>query len=237
MAFLEVIKHSRNILSITMTKNKSWLHKAGEIAIEILIIVFAISFSLFLERQREESNDHKLEKDFYSGLTIDLKQDREQLQSDRKFFVNMSHAFDYFKRMSDTTKLNADSINVNYNYLISSSDFVSNSAHYQALKSTGKLSIIENKELLNQIISLYETKIPILISSTRFFNDKKEHGIIAYAESHMRMGKNTNILQVMSDPIAKNYLLTGGYITQIINNYDDALKAVDAVLKKTAKED
>lgn len=148
----------------------------------------------------------------------------------------MDRAFRYFTKMKDTTKINVDSINTYYGNLISSSDFIPNSAHYQALKSTGKLYIIENKKLLNQIINLYETKVPILISSTKFFNDRKERGLINYTESHLHMSKINNVVQVMSDPLAKNYLITGGYIRQIIMNYDDTLKSLDDIIAKTEKE-
>lgn len=55
MAFLEVIKHSRNILSITMTKEKGLWHKLGEIGTEILIIVFCdLVFAFFRTSARRE---------------------------------------------------------------------------------------------------------------------------------------------------------------------------------------
>lgn len=231
MALLEVVKHTRKIWSIAMVKEKQWFHKVGEILIEIAIIVFAISFSLFIEHQREESADHKLEKEFLSGLTTDLKHDRGQLDTARDMYRNMGKAFNYFSRMSDTTTIKADSINLYYNYLISSTDFLPESAHYQALKSTGKLYVIEDKKLLNRIIDLYENKMPSLTYAIRFMNDKKENGIVAFMDTHLKIeGKRDNFRETVTNPIARNYLRKGGYMTAILMQFDETMKAIDGIL-------
>jgi len=47
---LEVIEHSRRIFSVMKSKTFKVKHKAAEILIEIVIIVFAISLSFLLKR-------------------------------------------------------------------------------------------------------------------------------------------------------------------------------------------
>jgi len=75
MSSLEVLKHARNVFSIIKGKTLKSKHKIVEVFIEIAIIVFAISLSLYLERWREEKDDHHIETRFLEGLKADLGTD------------------------------------------------------------------------------------------------------------------------------------------------------------------
>jgi Peptidase family S41 len=71
-----LIKHSLKSSKIIKDPTKSWWSKLKGIFIEILIIVFAISATLYMERWRENQHDWHLEKEFLSdlksGITIKI---------------------------------------------------------------------------------------------------------------------------------------------------------------------
>ena len=78
----EVIKHFGKILNIFKTSNQSFIKKATEIAIEIFIIVFAVSFSIWLHGLREHYKEQKEVKIFLVNIREDIKQDINWLKLD-----------------------------------------------------------------------------------------------------------------------------------------------------------
>jgi hypothetical protein len=136
MSSHEVIKHSRKIFGILKNNNYSFKHKIGEILFEILIIVFAISLSLFLERRRENTVDHNLEKKFLQGLKIDLTKDVQELKFSSAKWISMREAAKYFLKPAQQISWTTDSINF-YGYkLFHNVYFFPNTNRYEALKST-----------------------------------------------------------------------------------------------------
>src|SRR5580765_1265873 len=134
-----------------------WKDKLIEIVIEICIIVFAVSFSLYLERRREQKNDRIIATQFLTGLKHDLAEDIKELSLDSGFYTNESMAYKYFY---NTVHYNADSVHA-YRFLLwDYTQLIPNTNRYEALKSSGKLDVITNAELLDSIVDLYQDKIP-----------------------------------------------------------------------------
>jgi hypothetical protein len=53
MAEQEIIKHTKAIVELTTDRKKTWQHRVKEIAREILIIVFAVSISIWFHNWSE----------------------------------------------------------------------------------------------------------------------------------------------------------------------------------------
>jgi hypothetical protein len=74
MAEQEVIKHTKKVFTVWGSKKSFW-HKLGEFVLEMLIIVFAITLSIYLhDRSVKKHQDHET-KEFLLGLKEDLKTD------------------------------------------------------------------------------------------------------------------------------------------------------------------
>ena len=52
---------------------------------------------------------------------------------------------------------------------------IPNVSRFEALKYSGKMNIIENKDLLDEILNLYEEKIPVLVRTATYFNRYKNN--------------------------------------------------------------
>src|ERR1700761_752018 len=95
MADQEVIKHVEHAIAVARSK-ESWTHKAQEILLEIVIIVFAVSLSIWLHNWSESSKDREEERDFLVGLKRDLQADRVDLESGKANFVHIIAGTRYF---------------------------------------------------------------------------------------------------------------------------------------------
>jgi len=133
MSSHEVIKHSRKIFGAVKNKNTGLSHKFGEIFIEILIIVFAISLSLFLERWREKSQDHQLEKNFLIGLKGDLQADLKEMQNTSVRAVSMTEGAKYFLKPEKQISWSPDSIKFYAGKLFHNVYFFPNANRYESL--------------------------------------------------------------------------------------------------------
>ncbi|WP_157097881.1 hypothetical protein [Niabella ginsenosidivorans] len=210
-------------------------HKLTEIAIEIAIIVFAISLSLFLERWREKTEDHHLEKKFLSGLRTDLQTDLKELQAASEKWRSMKQAARYFLKPEKEITASNDSTRF-YGYkLFHNVYFFPNSNRYESLKSTGKLNVIKNETLQGNIIDLYQTKIPDLMQQIGFFNDFMNTRVRDYLISNFnRNAQNEVVLDkaFFTNIHTKNLLSFYGDLDDIMKRAAAASGTMDKVLEQ-----
>lgn len=231
MSSHDIIKQSGRIAGIIKNDDKKLKHKIGEILIEMLIIVFAISLSLFLERWRQNVEDHHLETSFLQGLKIDLTNDVNQLETSSAKWIAMKNSADYFLKPEKEISWTSDSIN-HYGYqLFHNVYFFPSKNRYEGLKSTGKLDVIKDEELQNNIIDLYQTKIPDLEQQVSFFNGFLNSGVTEYLIDNFKRDSNNRI-------ILDRAFFTNAKTQNILDLYstlDDILKRADSVKSKSEK--
>ena len=80
MAENEIVKHVEAAYKVAKDPEKHWLHKLKEILIEILIIVFAVSLSIWFHNWSDSLHEHKEEREFLVGLQKDIRADLEDAQ-------------------------------------------------------------------------------------------------------------------------------------------------------------
>ena len=159
MAELEILKHAKKSYTILKSTGKDWGHKLKEIIIEILIIVFAVSISIWFHNWSEKRHEDKEEKEFFIGFRKDLGNDIENMTASKTYYEHTLAGIQYFLKNGDSREINRDSLNKYLDIFFGSTDLDPHISRYEGLKSSGKFRIIENKELLNNIISLHESLI------------------------------------------------------------------------------
>ena len=75
MAEDEIAKHSRKIYKTWFNKELTIWHKISEFLIEMTIIVFAVSISIWFHNMSEHKHQQEEVKQFLTGLKADLTQD------------------------------------------------------------------------------------------------------------------------------------------------------------------
>ena len=109
MAEQEVIKHTKKIFGIWGSEKGFW-HKAGEFFMEIVIIVFAVTLSIYLHDRSVLKHQRHDTKEFLLGLKQDLQTDIKEMNDDKKSFEKSSLGFSYITSRKINQAPDPDSI-------------------------------------------------------------------------------------------------------------------------------
>ena len=110
MAQDEVVKHTRKIYKVWNSKEHTPWQKAKEFMLEILIIVFAVTLSIWVHDKSELAHQRKDVKEFLLGLKKDLEGDINEMKEDKKSY-NLTHsAFRYINSLQLKEAIDKDSI-------------------------------------------------------------------------------------------------------------------------------
>jgi hypothetical protein len=240
MAEHEVIKHAKKAYTIFKTSNISIKSKIADILTEIVIIVFAVSISIWLSNWSERLHDRKEEKEFLTGFKKDLQSEIIRMTNSKEFYISTVHGIEYFLNVGKGASLNNDSINKYSGIFFSSTDLYPHIGRYEGLKSSGKFKIIENKELLNNIIELQETishRIQTLNEKYYQHNQKLETLI----EQNVKLeesGKIINAEEVVHRNDLRMLLTTSWGIIKgnIIGIHDEGIAKCNEIIAQIDKE-
>ncbi|GGK69829.1 hypothetical protein ACD591_03650 [Rufibacter glacialis] len=239
MAELEVVKHTKAVFKIMKDSKTDWKHKLKETFIEIGIIVFAITLSLWLHNWSEQNHVRQEEKEFLTGLKIDLEKDLEELKGDAKTYRFVHDGFGYFYSVAYGTPLQQDSLKKYRWILYNTTQFNSNNSRFEGLKASGKLGIIENKELLTSILELYQEDIPWLISLNADHNTYKSEKLEPAMFTHLILDKNQNgnWESAFREPKVQNLLWQFSNFKEVIGQYEKVIAKNNKILALIDKED
>jgi len=236
MAEQEIIRHTKRIFGIWKTQN-SFLHKLSEFVGEILIIVFAISLSIYVHDRSELRHQRREAKEFLLGLRQDLKTDIDEMNSDKDSYQKSGTIFRYIISRRLKEPLSADTIRKYSNWIFNTTGLVPNSGRFEGFKSSGKIGTIENKELQNYIMDLYQENIPSLIISTNAYTSRKEK-LFDYIESNGKRTSDTttDLVSVLASDPAYSICNSLTFVKQILSRYDTCINKMNAIITDIDKD-
>jgi hypothetical protein len=226
-----VAKHTKKVYKVWASKEHSWQHKAKEFLIEIAIIVFAVSISIWFHNMSEKSHDRKEAKQYLEGLKKDLTKDITEMREDSASFVSQ-YAF-YKKLAASQGGIVDTALIIENNWMFTNQTaLIPNISRFEALKYSGKMNIIENKELLDEILNLYEEKIPQLISTANNINSYKNSTFNEYMESHRYYlkAKQPEFYKAVQTDADLNY-----YFKRIASNMPEVIEQYQNVIQHNEK--
>ncbi len=237
MAELEVIKHIKKTYTTMSNKEHSFGKKIKELIIEIGIIVFAISLSIWFHQWNEHRHEKKIVKEFLLGLKEDLKHDTTEMNNDIKSYLRQGKDFQYLFDRKLNAHFNTDSVPYKFRSLYGTTGLVPNSGRYEGFKSSGKMGLIEDPLLQNDLLDLYQELIPVLLRNTDGYNNNKLKLQDYLLEKEQRLGdSSTNLIRILETEKIHNYSNVLSYTNEIINNYqvcvEKAAKIIAAIEAK-----
>jgi len=236
MAEQEVIKHTKKLFGIWETKNPIW-HKLGEFLLEIFIIIFAITISIYFHDRSVLKHQRHETKVFLVGLRQDLTTDIEEMNQDKTSFVQSEKVFYYITGRKRGEPLNGDTIRKYNGYIFNTTGLIPNSGRFEGFKSAGKIGTIENKELQNNIMDLYQENIPNLINSTNFYTSKKLDLFEYVNMNKKRLTDSTNnLVSVLSSDPAYNICMSLTFVKEILDRYDTCINKMNTIISDIDKE-
>jgi hypothetical protein len=239
MAELEVVKHTEKVVAVAKDKTMKWQHKLQEILLEVAIIVFAVSLSIWFHNWSESRKDGSEAREFLSGLKKDLQADMEEMRDDEADYRKRQRGTAYFETVNQGAPLVRDSLQKYTGVFFDNTQIDPRISRYEALKSSGKLGIIENKELLLNITDLYTKDFTRITRRNDYFNNARQQLIIPYLVSHLKIdstGLGGNWEEVLRAPIIGLMGIQGKSLNGNIEAYDIALRKCDLIIKEIDEE-
>ncbi|MCW2950739.1 MAG: hypothetical protein JWN41_1752 [Thermoleophilia bacterium] len=231
MAEQEVIKHTKKVFQLWGNNEHSLLHKIGEFLLEIFIIVFAISLSLWFHNRSEHQHAQEEVEAFLKGLRQDLGSDIKEMHSDMESYGAQQAAYRYISSTPLDTPLRLDSLGRHYRWLFGNTVLNPNSGRFEGFKSSGKIGTIEDDTLQNDIMDLYQENIPQLLAVTRNYIEQKNR-LQAYMQVlHRRLSDSTtNIAEVLNTEEAHNICGMLTVTGEITARYKKAVQKMEKII-------
>ena len=240
MAEEELIKkYTKGAYKILRTPGMNWQHKLKEILLEIIIIVFAVTISIWFHNWSERLKDQKEEKEFLTSLKKDALDDKKEMTYDRDAFTQVLRGIYYFEKIGSGSALNTDSLKHYQWCFFGSAQINPRASRFEALKGSGKLDIVENTELLKNITELYQKSFPLIILKNQRFNALRENYVTPFVEDHLQMnvkGEGTNWQEILRMPKMRLLLFQEGEISDNIKAYTEGIDKINEVIKQINKE-
>src|SRR5664279_1970478 len=130
MAEQEVIKHTKKIYKTWFSREHSFLHKLGEFLIEIFIIVFAVSISVWFHNRSEYAHQQEEVRLFLQGLKADLEHDIREMQDDKDSYLHQKSIFSYLAGMKLNELPNRDTLAKYRTWIFNTTQLNPNDEHF-----------------------------------------------------------------------------------------------------------
>ncbi|TDO96559.1 hypothetical protein [Flavobacterium sp. 245] len=220
----EIIKHTEKIVK-TAKGRHTFGEKIKEILLEIGIIVFAVSISIWFHSMSEKHHQREEAKEFLIDLKTDLNQDillMETYAARLKFFNKNLEKFNQYKsNYAEFEKLKISFFPPFINRETSTGD-------YDGFKASGKIGYIENKKLKSSILKYYQQNMLRLTNAEKFFDNLSVETSLRINDKGVESAiDNSNITRLN---------MIGGLSAEIVQIYDQEIKTAKEIIKEIEKE-
>ena len=241
MAEQEIIKHAKAILELTTDRKKPWQHRVKEVIGEILIIVFAVSISIWFHNWSDSWKDRKEERDFLKGLKMDLQADMKEMIGDRASYALGLKGVIYFEKVGAGMPLDEDSLRAYEGIFLGGRDIQISPrvSQFEALKGSGRLGIVRNKELLIHITDLYTKDFPQINRINLYFNKLLGENFIPFVTSHLQLdiaGHGTNWKEILRTSQMRLLVKLGEGAESCVYDYTAGIDKCQMIIREIDKE-
>jgi len=227
----EITKHSKRIYKTLKSPKNQFTDRLKEVFIEIFIIVFSVTLSIWLHSRSLHSHQQKETTEFLADLKDDLNKDRVNMAEKETQMAETIKQYSYLKNLTeeriDSLTNKKAGIDIGVAFVIRKT----NNGNYEGFKSSGKIGYIENKKLKKLILDYYQESIPSIEETEKYFN--------------LRLGKIEDLIyqdkdkkKKFLDPVLK---MTFEVVIQTAknnkNNYISISKDAKEIISEIIKEE
>lgn len=169
----EVAKHGKKIYRTIKQPGHSVGEKIKDILIEIAIIVFAVTLSIWLHSWSEHRHEQKEVKEFLLGLKGDLNSDITLLTNNHNAIQRLDSSYRFLLSIKDNKSNPPPDSLIHHNLYFDMRVTRPAIGRYEGFKSSGKMELIENDSLKQSILVFYEQTIPNLVYGETFVNSSQ----------------------------------------------------------------
>lgn len=161
----EVKSHAVKAYKVWKNPHVAFWHKVKEIAIEVGIIVFAVSLSIWLHSWSEHRHEQKQVNTFLLGLRKDLQADVSDAKELIEYYNGFTKLYSYLSSLNEHKQPDIDSLKLAIAHINENGYLRPHKTRFNGFSSTGKIMNIENDSLVQNILQYYQETIPELQSS------------------------------------------------------------------------
>ncbi|MCJ7468017.1 MAG: DUF6090 family protein [Maribacter sp.] len=152
-----MIKFFRKIRFDLMEKNKTGKYLKYAFG-EIVLVVIGILIALQINNWNEERKERILEREIYENLLTDIQEDLITLKERTALSMSETKAlYDFVHNAYNIQKTSQDYINLLSPVLWNADNFILQDKTFDELVNSGKLGIIKDKSLKNEILAYYKS--------------------------------------------------------------------------------
>ncbi|ANI88647.1 hypothetical protein A9P82_04700 [Arachidicoccus ginsenosidimutans] len=202
----KIIHHAKEAVHALTNKNKKWKEKIQDFLLEIVIIIIAVSITLWFHNWNDKRHDRQQEKEFLSGVREDLMKDTSILMGyNIRDFQSTIDFYDSVYLQIMENKIDAKYIDSHQGALTNRADFLYDDSRFQSFKSSGSLKLIENQKLLDDITYLYTIEFPTQKENDQIIYNKRQDDYDKYIGSKVKIALylDTNGKYTAYQPVSK----------------------------------
>jgi hypothetical protein len=228
MADQEIIKHTKKVITLWGDAEATFWHKLKDFAVEILIIVFAVTISIWLHNWSEHANEQKVTRTFLLGLKDDLRADIFDVNDELDTYKRFDLLYTFLGNLDQARGFNKDSLHLALTYIGSNTFLRAHKSRFDGFLSAGKIMTIENDSLAQSILEYYEETLPALHTSEQGWISENEV-LNNYLINNVRdMGSDSSKFQVLATP-------KGKYLTKSLIPWPQLLERCHSVITEANK--
>lgn len=224
----ELTKHGRKIFHVMKTPSHSFKEKLKEILIEIGIIVFAVSLSIWFHGWSEHSHEQKEVRAFLQGLKTDLTEDVKLMEEHRHIITGLNNNYQSILRLTDPANKEHfnDSI-ISRNLVFEIPVTRPAVGRYEGFKSSGKIGNIENETLKQQILEYYQQDIPEINYGENYVNGVQ----VKLIDMAIDRDDKTSLTEFATTRKMRSLLMLASQNFDVnIRAYESAIKRAQAII-------
>jgi hypothetical protein len=224
-----VIKHTKKAHKIWSSKEHPFWVKLKEFLIEILIIVFAVTLSIWFHSWSEHNEEQKQVKIFLLGLKKDINADIQDSKAIIDHYRRSDTVYAYLSGLSRDKKANPDSLKLMIPQMFNTSFLRPHLSRFNGFLSAGKIMTIEEDSLALQILNYYQETIPALQTSEAAWT-AMQNNLTLYLVDNIKDNTEKSYWEVLTTPKAK--FLTEKLISwdQLIQRYNNVIKEGETII-------
>lgn len=224
----EITKHTTKIYREVKNKRHSTAEKIKEVAIEIFIIVFAVTLSIWLHSWSEHRHEQEEVTKFLKELRENLAADIKVLEDNKNAALFLTKDYKFVLNLKEDEVSNGEIYN-HLNFFLLNTNF--NVGTYEGFKSSGKIATIENDKLKYNILNYYQQNIPNLNSTVNFINTEQ-----LKMQDYDLQTKGI-YLSLTDSKVQQKYRNLNHNVKSVIDGYDEAIHKAKEIIAESKETD
>lgn len=230
----ELTKHGRKIFHTMKSPSHSFKEKVKEILIEIGIIVFAVSLSIWFHGWSEHRHQQQEVRAFLTGLKEDLKEDIQLLEKHKGIIGGLDNNFQSILRIKDS--IHADGFNdsiISRNLVFEIPVTRPAVGRYEGFKSSGKIGNIEDEKLKQAILEYYQQIVPDITYGETYVNSVQ----VKIIDEAIDRNDQTSLTDFVSTRKMRSLLMLASQNFNVnIRAYETAMQQAQQIIATIDKE-